>query len=268
MNDRDETLVRVLARADACQLPVRDWRGHVPANRSVWLQALPRSGLALPCLGRGDVARKRQERSLDALAKSGLATIRTARAEKSPRITLTAAGELRARALANLPGLADALGFVADLAERTLPEPVLFQHLWLAETALAGGVGWGPSSAADRRLQAVVELAFLPAAARGWAACESTVAGHVFYRLTRGGWGLLERFADGQTPPDVRSLLDLELPNSGDAFGGLYRREQDAALAELASAADDGRRERDIGALPLPVAATNVPIADLGFALA
>jgi hypothetical protein len=245
MTEADSLLVRVLARADVLRLPIRSWSRFVSANRFLGLERLAAGGVPLRMNARGDEARRKQgERDLIDLGARGLVHYRRTK-EKFPLVRLTPAGESRARALCGLPDRAAGRRLLAAVADGTRRDPKQMQHLWLAETALNGGKGWGlDAPRADRAGLARVELEFLPAASAGWLAAHSSVEGHAYYRVTAAGW------VEVDTPAPAPAVGALPEPDP-DACD-LYESERDAALIGLEQQAP--ARTGEIGAGPLPVA--------------
>jgi hypothetical protein len=241
----DEILLAILAATDAVFIPDRDPLAHrrhaVIYERR---QAFRHSGVpwaserVVP--GLDDTGRKQVQRMLDDLALAGLVLTFQPKGAKTLGVRLSDTGDARARTLAGLPAVCDAvamLGILANL-ERTDAACAFLGRTWLPETALAG-VRWGDNS--QRQAFVRIEEQLLPALVRGWAESNCSVLGHCWYAITDAGRKQLRK----PVPP----ASDMPSANDLARRGYYYRVEQE--LHALASAKPEC--EREIGEVPMPV---------------
>lgn len=241
----DQILLAILAATDAVFIPDRDPLAH-PRHAVIYerRKAFAYSGIpwaserVLP--GLDDTGRKQVQRMLDELAIAGLVQTFQPKGAKTLGASLSAAGEARARALAGLPALCDALAAVGQLADLLRSDAACaFQgRTWLPETARAG-VPWGDHE--HRHAFVELEETFLPALVRGWAESNCSVQGHCWYALTDAGREQLGKPAR-PTP---------EQPASNDQARREYYFRMKNEMYALASAKPDC--EREIGEIPMPV---------------
>ncbi len=243
MTDTDRILNRVLAASDAIRLPIRDWSGHISANREAALKILPTHGVPLR-VGGVDVARLTGEAQIAEAAATGLLEVRRHGRIKFPHVRLSDEGEARARALAGLPQREDGLRILRLVAASTLRTPITLDQLWLDEVALNEGRGWGfDASREDRRGLAFIEQDYLAASSAGWLTTNSTRYSHVRYAVTAAGWQEID------TPSKPTKIS--KLPKFEEEAEKLYVAERDAKIRDLA--ASKPALAGDIGTLPLGV---------------
>lgn len=240
----DQILLAILAATDAVFIPDRDPLAR-PRHAVIYerRKAFAQSGVpwasekVLP--GLDEAARKQVQRMLDELALEGQVLTFQPKAAKTLGVHLSDTGDERARALAGLPALGDALRVLGQLAEleRTDATSAYLGRTWLPETALAG-VRWGDN--ARRQAFVQVEEQLLPALVRGWVESNCSVQGHCWYSLTEAGRRQISRH-------DTPAMLP---PANDQARREYYFRVQ-SELHALAAARPDC--EREIGEIPMPV---------------
>lgn len=241
----DQILLALLAATDAVFIPDRDplarQRHAVIHERRKMFRhgGVPwASERVLP--GLDDTGRKQVQRLLDELALAGLVLTFQPKGAKTLGARLSDAGDARARALAGLPALCDAvavLGQLGDL-ERTDATCAFLGRTWLPETALAG-VRWGDNARRHKFVE--VEEKLLPALVQGWVESNCSVQRHCWYALVPAGREQLGK------PVTAASGLP---PTSDQARREYYYRVQ-AEFHALAAAKP--ACEREIGEIPMPV---------------
>ena len=161
MSEYDGILIRILAGEYAIRLPLRSWNGHASTNRYLGSRRLVSTGLPYRQGAVGDEAkRKRLEKSLAELEGDRRIVVQRG-LRKFPGVRSTPAGNVRARALVDLPGLDVGRMILGAVAEKTKREQSTMPDLWLPEIELNGGKGDTPD---DRRALSRIELDYLPAA--------------------------------------------------------------------------------------------------------
>jgi hypothetical protein len=242
LTDTSAIIVRILAHSDAVLLPIRQWEGRTSTNRWEGLRWLPGRGVPYRVNTSGDEAgRKSGERQLVELAGLGLLVLHRTKT-KWPFTRLTDKGETRARQACGYDAEHLARLTLEAVAERTDRNPKTLDQLWLPETALNDGKGWGlDAPPADRRGLAAVETLYLPAGFRGWVIAHSDFCGRAYYCVTYLGWAELDRRPD--------TLTDRHSPKADPDARRLYEDERDRKLATME--ADPPVNPQEIGHLPL-----------------
>ncbi len=238
MNERDEVLVHILALTDTAFLPVRRWA----APRSVSAvyearQAYISEGVPWR-VGGAPAERQRAGRVLGELQDACLVTV-FRNAVRATSVRLGDYAEALARALADLPSLADSRELLRRVAafQDACEEAGGTWENWLA------GVKWSDTEAREERRKLVaVEEKALPALARGWLATGSTIRGHVRYAATEAGRDAL----DQESAPEPEDLPAADV----EARATYYRELEDARAALRAKTPD---RAGQVGMIPIPL---------------
>src|SRR5688572_17803302 len=115
MNEEDALLIATLARTDAAFAPVRDFDGPLPVAAYLARKAFPTRGVALPRPA-DELAAKRLQRLRESMAAAGLLKIHPAKT-RAIGVSLSDAGEARARAIAGLPSIADSFELLRWMRE-------------------------------------------------------------------------------------------------------------------------------------------------------
>lgn len=240
----DQVLLAVLAATDAVFLPDRDPlarpRHAVIGERRAAFQysGVPWSSeRVVP--GLDETGRKQVQRVLDRLTLDGQLVTYQPKGAKTLGMRLSDAGDARARALAGLPGLSDALATLGqlDTVVRTSAARAFLGRTWAPETALAG-VEWGDH--AQRHAFIALEEQLLPALVRHWAESNCSVQGHCWYTLSGAGAKQLGK-----------SVAASDLPPAIEAARREYDHRVQQELETLAVAKPES--EREIGQIPMPV---------------
>jgi hypothetical protein len=166
---RDKILITILACQDAVFLPHRKV-SNFALNTVIYERRRDyRAGGLMWKSARITNNAKQAERTLQKLRNDGLVQIKTGKA-KAMGVKLTPAGDTLTRRLCGLPTLGDSLSLLAALSST-----------WTPETAFTGGLTWGD----DRIEDALCEVSekMLPLLTSGLIESNSTIHGHVFYRL-------------------------------------------------------------------------------------
>lgn len=233
------TLIDILAAQDALWTPCRDMAG--------WQTVYERRRLYGSCgvlwrSGGDEANRQAARRQLGDLTDAGLVAVHRPKGDKVLGASLTLAGEQQARGLAGLPGFADALRTVAELADLTdhpdstaggafVPEPLLIDE----------PTDWRTANRDDvQGLLLATEEMLLPALARGWAVSLATMRRQVWYAV-------------GNVEPDADAIAALPDPPARDTeTRRRYYDQLKAALARWPSIPPT--RPGELGAIPMPVA--------------
>ncbi len=241
MNETDHLLIRILASTDALWLPNRDYSNRRGACIWEHRQAYRATGVRWASEGGSDAGRQAGGRLLSATTRAGLLVTARPRNTKTIGAKLTDAGEARARALAGLPGLADALHTMRVLESfEDHPEAVADSRL-VPETIVAGvDARWhGLDTPEDRRPLVVVENLLLPALSRGWVEAQSDMQRRVYYAMTdRGAAALL-------SPPDLAG----DVPDEDPEAVAEYLRRLEVGAAAWSRMTPD--KPGEIGPIPL-----------------
>jgi hypothetical protein len=245
----DQIMLSILASTDAVFIPDRDPctpRRHAAVcdRRLLFTQVgIPWSSENVQ-RGLDETGRKQVQRALDELAGRNRVISFQPNTVKTLGVRLTEQGDQYARALAGLPGVADAVPMVERLiALEKGPDACGFLgRIWIPEPVLAG-VRWGD----DERRQAFVDVEerLLPALVRGWVGSNCSVYGHCWYCVRLAG------------RKDLReSLLPMELPSVLEQARGEYCsriREESEGLSTA-----QPRCDREIGEIPMPLSPIRV----------
>ncbi|WP_347244558.1 hypothetical protein [Thermogutta sp.] len=223
----DILLAQLLGECHALWLPLRQPMATYWA--AIWELRWHYARRGFPWYAGGS---KELARALTALVRAGL--VRRCRGrEKTIGVILTAKGIRQGGLLA---------GFGADDAECFTAE--VLKHgpagAWIPEIALNDGKGWGDGRQAELQ---VVEITALQALSLGYAEANCDVYGRVGYRVTTAGVVAVQAW-DG--------TLSEPAPEGLEAYLEAYQEGFSAGLARLQALP---RLDREIGEIPLPVAA-------------
>lgn len=245
MKIENSVLVGILAATDAIWLPLRDWTAPRPANTYAARRSFAAGGVPWASAETTEAGRKRSQRCLEELVAAGLVVGRKPKRAKTLSVRLSDAADHAARRLC---GLADEEGGVATLREvggRSERRAELLTDVWVPETALNDGRGWGDHHQEEL---ATVEQMALPALVRGWLDSRADSEGRVYYAVTARGWKLIDANREAQEPHSE---------DGSPAALDLYQDRIAAALARLGTAEPP---RGDIGEIPLPVSMGNTPM--------
>jgi hypothetical protein len=239
----DNVLISILAATDAIFIPDRDPCHPVKhvalyeRRRDFPMRGVPwGSDRVLP--GLGAAGRKQVQRVVEQAIGKGLVHAFKPRA-KTLGVRLTDEGDARARAIAGLPGYADALAMLDQI--RALVTALGGGRRWIPETWLAG-LDWGDDS--RRRAFVAVEEYLLPALHRGLVVSNGSIRGHTWYDLTPAGLALTKRRASKPAPAPADKFPESEIEARGEYYERVHQE-----LASLCSAQVEN--EREIGEIPL-----------------
>jgi len=257
MNDRNEILLSILAKADAVFWPIRNHdtpgRTLFYERRRVFLSA----GVPWASGAASEAGRKAAQRELDALRGEGLVKAYNPRGARTLGVRLTGSADDDLRRMIGLATYADALGFLDELYRRR-HDPDGFDGIgtgaggkppWSSEEALTG-IRWGDND--NRGYYVLLTYDLYPLLWRGLVKSNSSVRGHVWYGLTAKGYELARRRdeaaqATGEHPPVPPE------PGDEDAFDFYHdRRMEEIDAIECGTPKDS----RDLGDIPLPVCPT------------
>ena len=143
--------------------------------------------------GGSEQSRKEAQRTLEAVASSGLVAVARGKLRTSAA-ALTDEGERLARRAVGLPCLGHSFSAMKEMANHCDREPRTLERLWVEETALNYGKGWNgaETTAEERRGLLLVEEFLLPALRRRLVIADSTMHGNAYYALTPAGWEILD----------------------------------------------------------------------------
>ena len=240
----DQIMLSILAATDAVFIPDRDPKArprHVVIYEHRW--AFVKAGIPWSSEkvqpGLDETGRKQVQRALDDLVRQDRVVSFQPHAAKTLGVRLTEEGDHYARALAGLPGVADAVPMMERLLELERgPDACGFLgRLWIPETVLAG-VRWGDNERRHAFVEAEEKL--LPALVRGWGESNCSGHGHCWYCVWPAGRKDLQK-----------SLPTIELPAPTEQARGKYYYRVRQELEGLAMASP--QCDREIGEIPMPV---------------
>jgi hypothetical protein len=213
-------------------------------RRSVFTQAgIPWSSENVQ-RGLDETGRKQVQRALDDLVGRNRVISFQPNTVKTLGVRLTGQGDQYARALAGLPGVADAVPMVERLtALEEGPDACEFLgRIWIPETVLAG-VRWGDNQ--HRQAFVDVEERLLPALVRGWVGSNCSMYGHCWYCVRPAGRKDLRK-----------SLSPMELPAASEQARSEYYSRIREEYEGLSTA--QPRCDREIGEIPMPLSPIRV----------
>lgn len=256
MTEQNAILISLLAAVDAVYLPDRKPMDHhrhatIHERRAEY----PAVGIALVTLagpGATEADRKAAGRALVALERAGLLTRHKPKWARATSLRLTEKGDRRARAVAGLLGIDDALPLLDRLHTlRTDPRCHDEQGAcWISEWVLADRRPGQVATEDDRAELHVQQMQLLPLLVRGLVDSNCTARGDVWYALTPDGVALAERRAAGEKPK-----ARAKLPKASAAAEDFYYERIADELSRLQTTPP--RQPQEIGQLPLPVSPRN-----------
>jgi hypothetical protein len=250
MQPRDELLTLLLALGDALHVGIRreEWRKlNLNGSRFIALREFRAAGVPVPNAGGPSLSVERQ-RLLATLQAEGVLRVHRRQGLKVPLSKLSSAGDVEARRLCGLPGLAAAHSWLTRLCD-------LSARAVKTEACDAGDFKGAvdefnlvpPAELTPPALVGIEEMA-LPALVRGWAECHSDVTGLVSYWPTAAGREAARRPA----PPDDNGK---HLEACRELYYATFNRRRAALQAEDTAG-------REIGPLPLRAGGTTFKSKD------
>ena len=244
MNERDKILVQLLGATHAIWIPTRTWNLKLPTNVYFARERFRQCGVRWASGERSGAAQQAASRAMSALRRDGLITSTRPAGVKTLYGKLTDRGETRACALADSPGLVDALDSLTALAalEST---PDALPSGWVSEGLLLGWTDQTRPTDLHEFRMATGELTteFFWGLTREWLQATSDVSGSAYYRLTPAGRAIL---AD---PPAIPKRL----PKFDEAAAELYNESRKASRQEIFQADEP---DAEIGDCPLSCSPT------------
>ena len=247
---QDSILISLLAATDAVWLPSRESHSGelnvAVTNAYETRKAYRESGVSWSSGGRSEAERKEMQRALEDLSRDGLVTIARPNLSKTLFVKLTDTSYNRLRRQCGLPCRAIGFLMLRLVALYSTRPAKVYQHLFVPETKLNKGRGWGDGF--QNELFDVSQRA-LPALSAGWLDSRSDCQRHVYYWVTTAGWQFLD---DGSKPTDTESI------KRDSRFELAYYQSLRLERARLFTRTPTD--DCELGWLPLPVAHHDMPV--------
>lgn len=253
LTTHDSILVSLLAATDAIWLPSREWHENYVLNPAVTnsyelRKQFRESGIAWASGESTEAGRKEKQRALEELARGGLITIAKPNLSKTLFVRLAAGAYDRTRRQCGLSGFEVGFLMLKLVAHFSVRPATVMQHIYVPETTLNNGRGWGDEN--QNELFGVSQRA-LPAFVAAWLNTNCDAERHIYYTVTPAGWKLLDDgWKPGRPVEEIHRDTRFELTyyeKFGIERAKLFTRKPD----------DDG----ELGWLRLPVAHDDIPVA-------
>ena len=199
----DSILVSLVAATDAIWLPSRECHGGgngvnaAVTNCHELRKQFGEFGLSLASGETTDAGRKQKQRAVDDMSSKSLLTIAKPGLTKTIFVKLTEGAYGHIRQQCGLPGSGVGFRTLELVAEHSKRPATVMQDIWIPETKLNGGRGWGDGH--QNELFDVAQRA-LPALVAGWLTTNCDSSRRVYYNVTATGWRLLD---DGWKPDPI-----------------------------------------------------------------
>lgn len=193
LTPQETILISLLAATDAIWLPSRECHGDQlnPAVTNAWelRKQFRESGVSWSSGERTEAGRKQAQRDLEELAHTGLVKLSKPNDSRTLFVKLTDAAYDRLRRQSGLPGFEIGFLMLRLIALYSIRPATVCQHVYVPETKLNKGRGWGDGF--QNELFAVHQRS-LPALVAGWLDSRSDCQRHVYFSITSAGWSLLD----------------------------------------------------------------------------
>jgi hypothetical protein len=188
MDNSTEILIRLCAKTDAIFSPIRNWTEGIGQRVYLVQKNFQTYGVAWASRERAVASRKAIERSLKTLV--GNDSIQVAKPKSGERtlyVRLLDAGDKQARAICDLPSLADAIELMQKMVAFDNHPDQCVDGEWVSDLSLIGQSQFDAVDESNRVAIFETMLTFYPALWRGLVESTSDLSGRVWWRLTSEG---------------------------------------------------------------------------------
>lgn len=250
LSTAETIMVSLLAATDSVWLPSRESHGGqinpVVTNVFELRSQFRESGVPWASRGTNNAEQKTMQRALEDLTRDGSVTVARPLGTKTLAVRMTDAAYDRARRQCGEPGFSTAYLMLRLVAHFSVRPAQVMQDIWIPETKFNGGRGWGDAN--QNQLFFVSQRA-LPALVAGWLETNCDNERHVYFRVTKTGWQLIDA---GSKPADVPAV------KRDSRFALAYYERLRVEQARLFARTPDDAGE--LGFLRLPVSHHDVPV--------